>query len=315
MVKNSDYRRIGLVGQGQFGKVYGGIHQHTGELVALKQLNTEQISTRQFLSEIHILFTLQHPHIVSSFGLEHQEQNRYLISEYCESGTLRTFIDSQYHISIEQKLKLILDILDGLSYIHSENVIHRDLKPDNILLSFAPEGWNAKISDFGIATIQDSPSNTNTVHIGYTGSPAYMAPEQFYGKCTTASDIYAMGIILWELVTNARPFLGSPAEIMKGHLNQKLPIPEQVPKVLHPIIHKALEKLPQHRFSTATQMRSAILEATLNLSTYNNQLYVHIPRTELNYHLIDEREIDKEISFVAMNHYCIYQCTKKPTDY
>ena len=310
MVKNSDYHKIGLVGQGQFGKVYGGIHRHTGELVALKQLNTEQISTRQFLAEIHILFTLQHPNIVSSFALEHEDNNRYLISEYCEGGTLRTLIDSQYNISIEQKLKLIIDILDGLSYIHSENVIHRDLKPDNILLSFTSQGWDAKISDFGIAKIYNSKTDPSALQIGYTGSPAYMAPEQFYGKCTTASDIYAMGIILLELIANDRPFLGTPAEILKGHLNKTLQIPKEVPDCLYPIIKRSLEKLPQHRFATAKQMRSAILEATLNLSTYNDQLYVHIPKQELNYHLIDERKIDKDIRFLAMNHYCIYQCTK-----
>ena len=310
MVKNSDYRKIGLVGQGQFGKVYGGIHRHTGELVALKELNAENISTRQFLSEIHILFTLQHPHVVSCFGVEHQEQKRYLISEYCNAGTLRTLIDSSYDLSLEQKLKLIIDILDGLDYIHSKNIIHRDLKPDNILLSLTHKGWTAKISDFGIAKIHDQETDPTSVNIGYTGSPAYMAPEQFYGKCSRASDIYAIGIIFWELLTNDRPFLGTPAEIMKGHLNEILEIPEQIPESLQEIILQALEKLPQNRFATASQMRSAILEATLSLSTYTDGLYAQIPQEELDYELIDEREIKDDICFLDMNHYCIYQSTK-----
>ena len=135
MEKKSDYRRVGLVGQGQFGKVYGGINRYTGELVALKELNADEISTRQFLSEVNILLTLQHPHIVSCLGVEYQNQKRYLMSEYCDGGTLRTFIDQKFDLSIEQKLKLIIDILNGLDYIHNNDIIHRDLKPDNILLS------------------------------------------------------------------------------------------------------------------------------------------------------------------------------------
>ena len=310
MEKKSDYRRVGLVGQGQFGKVYGGINRYTGELVALKELNADQISTRQFLSEVNILLTLQHPHIVSCLGVEYQNEKRYLISEYCDSGTLRTFIDKKFNLSIEQKLKLIIDILNGLDYIHNNDIIHRDLKPDNILLSLTDQGWTAKISDFGIAKMNDQESDYNSFNIGYTGSPAYMAPEQFYGKCSCASDIYAIGIICWELFTNVRPFLGTPIEIMKGHLNKTLDMPEEIPVSMRNIIAKALAKLPQNRFVQAQQMRWAILEATLSLSSQNKQLYVQIPQQKLKYKLIDKREIENNICFLKMSHYYIYQCSK-----
>ena len=311
MLHKSDYRKIGLVGEGQFGKVYGAVNCGTGELVALKELNPENISTKQFLKEIRLLTITQHPNVLSFYGIEHKQQKRYLITEYCEAGTLRDLLNqNKFVISIECKLRIIIDILDGLNCIHQKDIIHRDLKPENILLSLTNEGWLPKISDFGVAKIQSEDIVANSSNMGDTGSPVYMAPEQFYGKFSPQSDLYAMGIILFEMLTGDRPFEGTPSEIMLGHLNQPPTIPETIPDVLKIILKKALEKLSRNRFRTAEEMRAEILKATLNLSEYNQSLYTQIPYQDLDYQLMDSQQVESNIYNLAVNDTQIYQIAK-----
>lgn len=309
-MKSVHYRMLNLVGEGQFGKVYSGIHRETGELVALKELNASKFSTKKFLREIRILLILHHHNIVCCEGLEHSKKNRYLVTEYCEAGTLRDLMESPISLNIEQKLKLITDILAGLAYTHLQGIIHRDLKPENILLSLSPYGWVAKISDFGVAKIEKEDKQNDSYSLGDTGSPAYMAPEQFYGKYSYSSDIYAVGIILYELLTGNRPFSGSPQEIMVGHLNQHPQIPSKLPKVLQEILNIALAKLPQHRFRTAKEMRLRIVEHILNLDSNifpDNPYfdgYLSGKKTGFTWKQIDT--VDDLISFSAINNKYIY---------
>jgi serine/threonine-protein kinase len=305
-VKNSHYRILNLVGQGQFGKVYTAIHRQTGELVALKELNSPQFPTKKLLREMRILLSLEHPNIVRCLGIQHHFKERYLVTEYCEGGTLRDLLETPTEISIEQKLKIITDILDGLNQAHQQRIIHRDLKPENILLCVIAQGWKAKISDFGVAKIELEDQNVNVSTMGDTGSPAYMSPEQFYGKYSYSSDIYAMGIILYELLIGKRPFSGSPKEIMIKHLNQKPKIPANIPDSLAEIIRQALQKLPQNRFSMAEEMRMAILRSTLELQTYNQSLYKSIPNQAVCLDLINQESLNERINHMVVKDNLIY---------
>ena len=262
---------LSLAGEGQFGKVYSAIHRQTGELFALKQLDAQKFSTKKFLRETRILLSLDHENIIRCQGLEHSKKHRFLVTEYCDSGTLRDFIDSSISLNIEQKLKIIVDILSGLSSVHLKGIIHRDLKPENILLTVSPNGWVAKISDFGVAKIESEDKGNDTNSLGDTGSPAYMAPEQFYGKYSYSSDIYGMGIVLYELLTGKRPFSGSPKEIMIGHLNYLPDIPSDLPPLLQDTLKMALAKLPSHRFRTAKEMKAQILRCLLALETVTTE--------------------------------------------
>ncbi|WP_141712730.1 serine/threonine-protein kinase [Cyanobacterium sp. IPPAS B-1200] len=270
-MKSSNYRMLSLAGEGQFGKVYSAIHRQTGELFALKQLDSQKFSTKKFLRETRILLSLDHQNIIRCQGLEHSKKHRFLVTEYCDSGTLRDFIDSSISLNIEQKLKIIIDILSGLSSVHLKGIIHRDLKPENILLTVSPNGWVAKISDFGVAKIESEDKGNDTNSLGDTGSPAYMAPEQFYGKYSYSSDIYGMGIVLYELLTGKRPFSGSPKDIMIGHLNHLPDIPSDLPPLLQDTLKMALAKLPQHRFRTAKEMKAQILRCLLALETVTTE--------------------------------------------
>ncbi|WP_448560513.1 serine/threonine-protein kinase [Trichothermofontia sp.] len=253
----SNYRLLGLVGQGQFGRVFCAIHRRTGQMVALKELKHDRFPTHKFLRELRFLLSLQHPNIVTCRSLEHTANGRYLVMDYCESGTLRNVVMEEARLHPAQSLKLVMDILLGLEHAHSRGIVHCDIKPENILLQIQPTGWLGRISDFGIARLsQELNQDFNT-----TGSPAYMAPERFYGQYSPTSDLYAVGIILFELLVGERPFSGTPADLMSAHLNRPVQIPSFVPDALQAVIRKALQKLNARRFHSAAEMLAALRSA------------------------------------------------------
>lgn len=256
-MQRSRYRILGQIGQGQFGRVFCAIYRQTGEIVALKDLDKDKFPTRLFLRELSNLTALEHPNIVACQGLEYTKSGRYLVMEYCEGGTLRDLMESEGKLSFFYSLKLISDILLALEHAHSRDIIHCDLKPENILLTISQEGWTARISDFGIARIRLE-AGGKEIGRGYTGSPAYMAPERFYGQYSPASDLYGVGVMLYELVVGKRPFSGLPGEIMAAHMNQQIEIPRTVPFLLRSCLTTALQKLPQKRFRSASEMLKSV---------------------------------------------------------
>ncbi|MGB3492688.1 MAG: serine/threonine-protein kinase [Elainellaceae cyanobacterium] len=262
-LRQSKYKLLGLVGHGQFGQVFCAVHRQTRQLVALKNLERQRFPTHQFLRELRFLLSLQHPHIVSCYAIEHTQTGRYLVMDYCEGGTLRSLMEEENHLCLEQSLQVICDILQGLEHAHGRGIVHCDIKPENILLCFKPKGWTAKISDFGIARLSQELSTQGT---GNTGSPAYMAPERFYGQYSATSDLYSVGIMLFELLAGYRPFTGAPATLMGAHLNQQVRFPDAVPPAIQPIIQKSLQKLSARRFPSATAMLEALHQAAAELS-------------------------------------------------
>lgn len=254
-LRHSKYRILGLVGQGQFGRVFCAVHRQTGKLVALKSLERERFPTHKFLRELRILLSLQHPNIVTCQALEQTTTGRCLVMDYCEGGTLRSLMLEDARLSLPQSLKLVADILEGLVHAHKREVVHCDIKPENILLNVTATGWTARISDFGIARISQELNNQDS---GNTGSPAYMAPERFYGQYSLTSDLYSVGILLFELLAGYRPFSGTPTELMSAHLNQPVKIPEAIPEIWHPFLVTALQKLSARRFRSANEMLSAL---------------------------------------------------------
>ena len=318
----SNYIKLGLIGEGQFGKVFCGIHRQNGKLAALKYLLSKRFPTNKFLRELRILMTLNHPNIVSCHGIEHYKKGRYLIMEYCEGGTLRDLMDTQVELNLIQGLYLIRDILAGLAYAHQHDIIHCDLKPENILLHLNQEGWTAHITDFGVARLLENDNSYSG--LGDTGSPAYMAPERYYGKYSAASDIYAVGVILFELMSGKRPFSGMPGEIMTAHISQPMVMPSIVPEVIRPIIKKAMEKLISRRYSSALDMLQDIKKAIIIVE--KNKYY--LPRfiqhklkiLEQSLSIIKEVKLNKNIKDIitienilclGFQHEIIYQVYEK----
>lgn len=276
-MQHSRYRILGQIGQGQFGRVFCAVNRENGEVFALKDLALKQFPTHKFLRELAYLVSLRHQNIVSFHGLEHHQKGRYLVMDYCEGGTLRDLMESGQSLTLKLIFKLIEDILSALVHAHRQKIIHCDIKPENILLKLTPSGYIAKLSDFGIARWSEEqlqPSETG----GYTGSPAYMAPERFYGKYSPASDLYSVGIIFYELLVGQRPFSGLPKDLMTAHLSQSFDLSDTIPPVLQAIIEKALRKLPQRRFASSQEMLEAVISAKKELLQFlSNQLFIVSP--------------------------------------
>lgn len=269
-MQNSKYRILGLVGQGQFGQVFCASVREapakdsrlTSQLVALKELSHQKAPTSEFLRELWFLITLQHPNIVTCRALEHTATGRYLVMDYCEGGTLRNLLKQDRPLRLLEGLQLVMEVLAGVDYAHRRGVVHCDIKPENILLTLGSKGWSPRLSDFGIARRLPE-IGTTRLHQEISpdatvGSPAYMAPERFYGLYSPMSDIYAVGILLFELLMGYRPFGGTPGDLRWAHLNQRLLLPDAIPEPLQAIVKKSLEKLPARRFASASQMAQAL---------------------------------------------------------
>jgi serine/threonine protein kinase len=269
-MQHSKYRILGLVGQGQFGRVFcASVRESpakdsrlTSQLVALKELSHQKAPTSEFLRELWFLITLQHANIVTCRALEHTATGRYLVMDYCEGGTLRNLLKQDRPLRLLEGLQLVMELLAGLDYAHRRGVVHCDIKPENILLTLGSKGWSPRLSDFGIARRLPE-IGTTRLHQEISpdatvGSPAYMAPERFYGLYSPMSDIYAVGILLFELLMGYRPFGGTPGDLRWAHLNQRLQLPDAIPEPLQAIVKKSLEKLPARRFASASQMAQAL---------------------------------------------------------
>ena len=261
--RRSKYYLLGLVGQGQFGRVFCAVHRGTGELVALKDINRDRLPTHKFLRELRFLLSLEHPNIASCHAIEHTLSGRQLVLDYCEGGTLRNWMESRTQLSVKEGLQLVMDVLAGLEHAHSQGIVHCDIKPENILLTLTTTGWIAKISDFGVARLNQEMQR----EVSNTGSPAYMAPERFYNQYSEASDLYAVGVILFELLIGDRPFSGIPVDLMRAHLNQQANIPASLPNAVQSVLRRSLQKLPARRFRSATEMRAAISDLLTQWAT------------------------------------------------
>ena len=294
MRHKSNYKIIGLLGRGQFGKVLAAVERSGGTLVALKELKLN-LPTSSFLRELNFLVTLNHSNIVSCRALEHGQNQRYIVMDYCEGGTLRTPIESR-QLNLTQSLKLVIDLLSGLQFAHERGIIHRDIKPENILLKISDRGWKAQIADFGVAKLNQEAAGG----MGNTGSPAYMAPEQFYGQYSYSCDLYAAGIILYELVVGQRPFSGMPPELLLAHLNQPAIIPSELPLLLRSAIARSLQKMPCRRFPDAKSMRESL---QLALEVLEAEPYTLPPiqeREEITIEPIAELELPYAITHLAI---------------
>ncbi|GBF86961.1 serine/threonine-protein kinase [Aphanothece sacrum] len=308
----SNYRLLGQIGQGQFGRVYCAIHRKTGNLVALKDLNDKRFPTNKFLREFAYLIRLRHPNIVSCHAIEYHPQGRYLVMDYCEGGTLRDLMESEANLSLGLRLKLITDILLGLEHAHENRIIHCDIKPENILLSLTNNSWIARITDFGISRFSEE-QNISSQGQGYTGSPAYMSPERYYGKYSYPCDIYSVGIIFYELMVGERPFSGLPGDLMTAHLNQRITIPDSVPTPLHSIITKALEKLPQRRFTSAKEMLTSLQLAIDKLGDQISTSWLlsppSFPEISSDITLVKQESLNAAITHLGVDSQYLYSST------
>ncbi len=256
-----NYRIVAEIGSGSSGKVYQGKHSIlTERTVAIKLLHSHLRSAEEyerFVEEARLLERLKHPHILHIFDVGIHEGFPYLVAEYAPQGSLRTHLKryAPHPMPLEEALTVLTQVGRALYYAHRHNVVHRDLKPENIL--FNAQG-QALLADFGIATTL---STESIIQATVTGTPSYMAPEQFQGTVSKESDQYALGCVAYELFTGRAPFAVSDIFTMGiNHLMREPLPPRQVNPQLPLYIERAILKaMAKQRGDRYTDIKAFVL--------------------------------------------------------
>lgn len=262
-----NYRVEALLGAGGMGQVYRARHMHLNRIAAIKVMGAAVAADAgfqaRFRQEATAMNELRHPHIVELYDFGEQQGYFYLIMEYVPDGTLRTLL-SAGRIPLAQGVDLICQAAAGLAYAHSRGVIHRDVKPGNLLLLRRADGYTLKIADFGLARMTESPDMTTVGTV--IGSPQYMSPEQCLGApLDRRTDIYSLGVVLYEVVTGLLVFQGGTDEVKRKHVYTQPPAPSSVnpalPAEIEAVILRSLAKRPENRFADADAFRLALERA------------------------------------------------------
>ena len=272
-----NYQLLHLIGQGSFADVYLGEHLHLNTQAAIKVLHTRLTDeeSEKLRSEARLMARLAHPHIVRvlEFGVE--DSTPFLIMEYAPNGTLRQRHPKGTKVPLDIVVSYVKQVADALQYIHTQKLIHRDVKPESMLLGRNNE---VLLSDFGIAIIAQS---TRSLQIQQTqeaaGSVAYMAPELLRGKPRPASDQYALAVVTYEWLSGDPPFTGSVQQIASQHLSAhpsslrtKMPT---ISSAVEQVVMKALDKDPKQRFAHVVDFALALEEA-FDAETSGRTLFV-----------------------------------------
>ena len=264
ILPNKEYKIIKTLGAGSMGVVL--LVEKEGCNYAMKILRREtntplsKTKRKRFFREAEIMKAISHPNIVKvyDFGFTEEDDVPYFIMEYVSGRSLREFIDN-IKISNDEKTEIIKQVLEALDTVHEAGILHRDVKPENIIIT---EDNTAKLTDFGIARIEAS---NLTFTLELLGTPAYMAPESFTNsiKKDQRSDIFSVGVIYYELLTGVKPFSGETIEEMMESVQNDLPVePCKIAQNLDPhiqdVLGKMLAKNPKERFKSATEVIKAL---------------------------------------------------------
>ncbi|MFC1976030.1 two-component regulator propeller domain-containing protein, partial [Chloroflexota bacterium] len=266
------YRILEQTGKGGMATVYKAYQASMNRHVAVKVLPPhfmqDPMFAERFEREAHTIARLEHPHIlpVHDYG-QADDGTTYIAMRYVESGTLSDIL-RQGPISLAETTRYFEQIADALAYAHEQGVIHRDMKPSNVLVD---QRGQAFLTDFGLARMVEGGSQLTGSMI--MGTPTYMAPELGEGKpADERSDIYALGIILYEMVTGRPPFEAeTPMAVMMKHMTQSLPLPRElnpnIPEPIELVILKALAKDPQARYQSVSELLEALQQTMLEEPT------------------------------------------------
>jgi serine/threonine protein kinase len=268
------YRIARLLGVGGMGRVYKGVQPQIGSRVAVKVLSRECTDRKdlveRFFSEARAVNLIRHESIVNVLDLAMLPDGRpYIVMEYLDGAPLSDLVTRIAPMPLGGVARLCVEVLDALGAAHAKGIVHRDLKPDNIFIT--PAG-RAKVLDFGIAKLLPELGGSFTQTGSLLGTPHYMSPEQASGKAIDArTDLYAMGVILFECATGQKPFVGdSMFDLLRKHVDQPPPSPRslrpEIPPALDHLILTALAKDPAHRFPHAAAMTSALQQATSGMA-------------------------------------------------
>ncbi len=265
-----------LIGEGGMAQVYKGRHPALKRDVAIKLIHTQLIDRQGFIErfqrEAQLVAALRHPNIVQVFDFDTQDGVFYMVMEFIDGSTLSAKLGQMRSekklLPLSQVNDLLLSLSNALDYAHAQGMIHRDIKPGNVM--FTSKGQPV-LTDFGLAKIVGGSTQTTSGLV--VGTPMYMSPEQAYGEPGDArSDIYSLGVMLFELVTGSPPFQGNtPLSILYKQVNEPLPSPRKInprlPESIEQIVIKATAKKPEYRYQTCGELAEALRNVVCSADT------------------------------------------------
>ncbi|OJT26102.1 hypothetical protein BO221_09775 [Archangium sp. Cb G35] len=263
------YRILQRLSEGGMGVVYRGERLELGRAVAIKFLHSwmasDVSSQRRFQIEAQAMSRLSHPCCVPLIDYGVQDGAPFMVMDFVTGQTLRTLVSEGGALPVKRALGLVRQVLAGLAHAHSQNIVHRDIKPDNIILTDAVGlGEQVRILDFGLAKLRDMATGLTTGLA--VGTPSYMAPEQIRaGEIDARADLYSVGVLLFELLTGAKPFVGEGStEVMRMHQEATPPTLGSIRSgagfspQLEAVVRKSMAKSPGDRFQSATEFAAAL---------------------------------------------------------
>jgi CHASE2 domain-containing sensor protein/predicted Ser/Thr protein kinase len=267
------YQVIGPLGMGAMGTVYKGMDPSIDRLVALKTIRLDAIADpseinelkERLLREAKAAGNLSHPNIVTIYDFGLQGNLQYIAMEYLEGYTLESVVKRNLHLNYRIIASTIIQVCSALEYAHKMGIIHRDIKPANIMVM---EDFRVKVMDFGIAHFKSSSMTQTGIAMG---TPNYISPEQLKGKeVTPSSDIFSLGVVLYELLTHTKPFTGANiSELVYKITNENPPPPStldpKIPPLFDLVLKKTLAKDPGERYHSAKEMAGALEDFTVAL--------------------------------------------------
>ncbi len=264
--KYGRYEIVGELGKGTMGVVYKAHDPQIDRMVALKVLRPDRVTSKdfvaRFLKEARAIGRLSHPHIVTIYDVGEDHGTVYIAMEYLQGEPFNEVVKSG-RLSLVESLEIARQVAETLDYAHRQGIVHRDVKPSNIILA---DGNQVKLTDFGIARIEDTSSIHQTQAGEILGTPVYMSPEQVMGqKVDGRSDLFSIGVILYEMIVGRRPFGGNNIAAIFRAITQDHPAsPDQgnpfITKALSEMVLKCLAKPPEKRFQTGRQLADALAD-------------------------------------------------------
>lgn len=265
------YRLLRLLGQGMTTQVYLGEHQelHTQVAVKIQQGYWVESDVQRFLARASVMANLQHRHIVQVYDFGIENHTAYMAMEYAPYGTLRQRHPKGSRLPLALVVMYVQQLAEALHYVHQHNLIHRDIKPHNMLL-----GTNERIllNDFGIAVVSQSMAPDQSAFYDFEGTALYAAPEQLVGMPRRSSDQYALGIVVYEWLCGTWPFNGSFEEVVQQHFFESAPSLREkdstISAEVERVVLKALAKDPNDRYSSMLDFATALATTSQQSSTH-----------------------------------------------
>src|SRR6202007_3059097 len=252
------------LGRGAMGITYKAVDVDLHCPVTLKVISERYLGDEsarlRFLREARAAASVRHPNVASVFHLGRTDQNFFYAMEFVEGETLEKLIKRSGQLEVKLALEITSQRAAGLAAVHKQKLVHRDIKPSNIMVSLEEGGAvTAKIIDLGLAKSLDEPATQTAISTpgGFAGTPEFASPEQFAGvPVDIRSDLYSLGVTLWEMLTGSTPFRGTPGEVMHEHQHVALPLEELegVPEPVVVLLEALLEKDPGRRFQSPAEL-------------------------------------------------------------